>query len=126
MLKCVGVSSELNQRRGVVSHGLDVEVEQIDGLVHQEDDGHQSTATAEAELADSSDAVLDPGEDGDRGDNGDGPDDDHLGARPLGYVGVHEVQALVDLDRADSKTGADSPDCRQNGHNINLHNAGLF
>ena len=122
LLERVGVRANLNQGRGVVAHRLDVEVQQVDSLVHQEDDSHQSTAAAEAELADPSDAVLHPGEDGDSGDNGDGPDDDDLGARALRDVWVHKMKTLVDLDGANTQTSADAPNRGQHRHNVNLKN----
>ena len=60
LFKGIAVKAKLEDVLEVVAHGLDVEVEEEDGLVHEEDDEHQGQATAEAELRDSPNSIFHP------------------------------------------------------------------
>ena len=60
LFKRVAVEAELENVLEVVAHGLHVEVEKEDGLVHEEDDQHEGKATAEAEFRDPPDPIFHP------------------------------------------------------------------
>ena len=58
LFECVTVKAKLEDVLEVVAHWLDVEIEQEDGLVHEEDDEHEGQAAAEAKLRDSPDSIF--------------------------------------------------------------------
>ena len=59
LLKGIGVEAELHEVLEVEAKGLDVEVEEEDGVVEQEDDQHQHNPTSKTYFGESSDSIID-------------------------------------------------------------------
>ena len=103
----------------VEAERLNPQVDDVGGVVHDDGDEEEDEAEPETDLADPPDAVLDAGEDGDGGDGRDAPDGDHLDADVVaGDVAVEDVEALVDLDGAESEAGADAEQRGNDGDTV--------
>ena len=59
LLKGIGVEAELHEVLEVEAKGLDIEVEEEDGVVEQEDDQHQHNPASKTYFGESSDSIID-------------------------------------------------------------------
>ena len=59
LLKGIGVEAELHEVLKVEAKGLDVEVEEEDGVIEQEDNQHQHNPTSKTYFGESSDSIID-------------------------------------------------------------------
>ena len=78
--------TDLDDVLDVVAGGLHDGVEDVPGVVGQDDGEHRDQAEGEGDLGEDLDAVLQAGEHGQRGDDGHEADDEHQ--RLLVRVGV--------------------------------------
>ena len=78
LLKCICVESELNNVLEVESDGLDVQVENVHGVVHEEGHNHEEHAHQEADFGETANSDSHTRHSGHGGHGCDAPDNDHL------------------------------------------------
>ena len=100
------MKAKLDQPLEVITNALHVKVEKEPSVIVEQDEHHQHHAHCEANFAKTTDTNFDTRDDRDGGNEGNGPDDDDLVGAVLFDVAVHSVEARVDGNHAETKTGA--------------------
>ncbi len=108
------MEAKLQQVLEVVAEGLDVQVEDVEGVVHEERHRHEQHPDHEAYLRQPPYPHAYSGHGGDGGHGGDAPDDDDLHGDVVGGDGVaDDGEPGVELLGAQAQAGADA---EQSGH----------
>mmetsp|Transcript_69542 Transcript_69542/g.196114 ORF Transcript_69542/g.196114 Transcript_69542/m.196114 type:complete len:522 (-) Transcript_69542:511-2076(-) len=119
----VRVEADLKEVLHVVAQRLHHQIQQVPGLVQEEDDQQDEVAQDEGRLRQSLDAVVEAGDHGERGEARDDHDGPGFGLDEtvLVQVGVQDFQPLQphdDLLRAQTQRGAEAEDDRHDGDDV--------
>ena len=111
--------AELDDRLDVIADALDQQVQDVPGIIVQEDHEHEKHADSEADLAETPDADFEPADHGEGRQRGDGPDDDDLVGSVFFDVAVESLQAAVERNHAQAEARAHSEHRTDDGNRIN-------
>ena len=110
--------AKLDDRLDVIADALDQQVQDVPGIIVQEDHEHEKHADREADLAEPPDADFEPADHGEGRQGGDGPDDDDLVGAVFFDVAVESLQAAVELNHAQAEARAHSKHRTDNGNHV--------
>ena len=110
--------AELDDRLDVIADALDQQVQDVPGIIVQEDHEHEKHTDREADLAETPDADFEPADYREGRQGGDAPDDDDLVGAVLCDVAVESLEAAVELNHTQAKARAHSEHRTDNGNRI--------